>query len=508
MARLRGEGLSLGGAVLVGPAPTEPDTFGRHSLDNPGRDPSAKRRLAELGVAVRHADGGGRHRSAESVDRVTSLDGLRGIAALVVVVHHTFLTQPALAAPYFDPTPSGAGGLSWWLTYTPLHLMWAGTEAVYVFFVLSGLVLALPAVKNGGFNLRGYYPRRLLRLYLPVWAAIGLAVLWATAAPRIWKAGDSWWLAVHGRPPTVGGALQDALLLVSPGSTNYVLWSLQWEVVYCLALPLVLLGLRALPRIWPLKVLAVLGALVIGARTDSLAVSSLSFFALGTLMAVEHRRLQRWASAIQGRRYARVVWSLALCGGLALLLSYWFFHATSRVGSALPQDADAISRGLQAIGACLLIFIVWQWPAAQRAMTSRVAQWLGTRSFSLYLVHLPVVLSVALILGGQPSLGVALALTLAIGLPLTEVFFQLVEHPSHQLARRVGRVLTGRHKRLKDVVPSPGEDRSGDEPVGLFTPAGGLFTPAQPAGAVDHGGGPQGSAGQSGRAQPPFSNAR
>jgi peptidoglycan/LPS O-acetylase OafA/YrhL len=444
--------------------------------------------VADLGVAVRPADGGGRHRSVEHNERVTSLDGLRGIAALVVLVHHTFLTQPGLAAPYLDPTPSG-GGLDWWLTYTPLHLVWAGTEAVFVFFVLSGLVLALPAVKNGGFNLRGYYPRRLLRLYLPVWAAIALAVLLATAVPRIWKAGDSWWLPVHGAAPTVDGALWDALLLVSPGSTNYVLWSLQWEVIYCLALPLVLVAARAFPKMWPVKVLAVLGALVIGASTDSLAVSSLSFFALGTLMAVEYRRLQSWASGIQGRRHPAVVWWLALCGGLGLLLSYWFFHATTAAGSELPQVADAFSRGLQAVGACLLIFIVWQWPAARRAMTSRVAQWLGTRSFSLYLVHLPVVLSVALILGGQPA---------------------LVEHPSHQLARRVGRALTRRPKPAEEAVSSQGDNAGGeqaDQAGWLFTPAVDLFTPAQTAGSVANGNGPR-SAEHSGPAQPPLTHAR
>lgn len=492
-------------AVLVDPVSDDSQTFGRHSLDNPGRDPSATRGVTDLGVAV-PADGGGRHRTVEAIERVTSLDGLRGVAALVVLVHHTFLTQPSLAAPYFDPTPSG-DGLSWWMTYTPLHLLWAGTEAVFVFFVLSGLVLALPAVKSGRFNLRGYYPRRLLRLYLPVWAAIGLAVLWATAAPRIWKAGDSWWLPVHGASPTVDGALWDALLLVSPGSTNYVLWSLQWEVIYCLALPLVLVAARAFPKLWPVKVLAVLGALVIGAGTDSLALSSLSFFALGTLMAVEHRRLQRWAVAIQSRSYAALVWWLALSDGVALLLSYWFFHATTRAGSELPQGADAISRGLQAIGACLLIFIVWQWPAARRAMTSRVAQWLGTRSFSLYLVHLPVVLTVALMLGGQPSLGAALALTLAIALPLTEVFFQLVEHPSHQLARRVGRALASRQGRTKEAVSSPEEDSVSDQAVGLFTPVEDLFTPVQPVGMGANGGYPNGSVGHPDLAQAPTGHA-
>jgi peptidoglycan/LPS O-acetylase OafA/YrhL len=66
-------------------------------------------------------------------------------------------------------------------------------------------------------------------------------------------------------------------------------------------------------------------------------------------------------------------------------------------------------------------------------------QWLGSRSFSLYLVHLPIAASVAVGLGGQPPLPLALALTLILALPATEIFYRFVERPSHLVARRAGR---------------------------------------------------------------------
>lgn len=426
---------------------------GRHSVDGAHWDEAGTvpLRMSELGVAMRP---GGRRRRPEPGSRIASLDGLRGIAALVVVVYHVFLTQPALAAPYLDPGAEVGPG-TWWATFTPLHLLWAGPEAVFVFFVLSGLVLALPVADSGRLNLWDYYPRRLVRLYLPVWGAVGLAVLWAAAFPRAWQDGDSWWLAVNTTDPTVGKVLADLLLVWSPGQANHVLWSLQWEVVYCLVLPLVLVAARWGPRLWAVKLLAVVGALVLGAVVESLALSSLALFVLGTLMAVEHRRLAAWAARLDGVRYA---WPALLVACAGLLLSYWTVHALPLPAAATGPAEDA-ARALQGLGAGLTVFVVWWWAGARRAMTTAVTQWLGSRSFSLYLVHLPIAASVAVALGGQPSLAAALGLTLLVALPVTEVFYRLVERPSHRIARRAGRAVADRTRSAPapEVAPAVAE---------------------------------------------------
>jgi peptidoglycan/LPS O-acetylase OafA/YrhL len=72
--------------------------------------------------------------------RIGALDGLRAVAAGVVLVHHALLTDPAPATAYTRPE-AGDSGWRWVLLHSPLQVVWGGTQAVFVFFVLSGYVL-------------------------------------------------------------------------------------------------------------------------------------------------------------------------------------------------------------------------------------------------------------------------------------------------------------------------------------------------------------------------------
>lgn len=62
--------------------------------------------------------------------RIASLDSLRGLAALSVVVWHIATMFPFSSDP--------------WFARTPFHIFGDGEEAVAIFFALSGFVLMLP----------------------------------------------------------------------------------------------------------------------------------------------------------------------------------------------------------------------------------------------------------------------------------------------------------------------------------------------------------------------------
>lgn len=103
--------------------------------------------------------------------RVLSLDGLRGLGALMVFLYHVDIMVK----------PFGAGGPS----------LFPGTASVMVFFILSGIVLSLVPFKhmgNGGYDWLGYYPRRVVRLCVPLFAAIALAL---PAGYVAWRLGSN-----------------------------------------------------------------------------------------------------------------------------------------------------------------------------------------------------------------------------------------------------------------------------------------------------------------------------
>lgn len=352
--------------------------------------------------------------------RLPALDGLRGVAALIVLFYHLSL----VARPFLSPD-------EWaWLTRTPLKLLTAGTESVLVFFVLSGLVVTLPALREG-FGWLGYYGGRMLRLYLPVWASLALAALAIALLPRdlpVVTSGS--WLA-GGNALTVSWPqlLQEASLFKRSYDVNNVLWSLRWELVFSLTLPLFVLTARALRRSWVFA--AALAALctVTGRLVDVDALVYLPVFFLGALMAVRLPELQ--AGVRSWPRVGRV--ALGVASGLLLIASWLGRPIEGALGSEVLW-------GLAGVGAAGIVVVVIGSPTAERALSSRVPRWLGRISFSLYLVQAPLIGTLAFALGDAQWKLIA-ALAVPGSLLLGWLFHRAVERPTHRLAKLVSRRL-------------------------------------------------------------------
>src|SRR5512141_298814 len=153
-------------------------------------------------------------RSNSGQSRVTQLDGLRGLAALVVVACHALSTIPGIGNVVSGDRSAGLTTAEAWAVYSPLHALWNGTPAVHVFFVLSGFVLVLPFTRPGAVrNWAQYYAKRFFRLYLPAWASLAVAVALMTVIPRSRSPLQSPWADMYVTNPSVGQVLKDGLLM-------------------------------------------------------------------------------------------------------------------------------------------------------------------------------------------------------------------------------------------------------------------------------------------------------
>jgi peptidoglycan/LPS O-acetylase OafA/YrhL len=382
----------------------------------------------------------GRNASA----RIPSLDGLRGIAALIVVLHHSLLTSKSRWDVYTGQVRPEVFSPHWWATFTPAHGLWAGSEAVLVFFVLSGYVLAGPVMRTGNSWAR-YYVQRLPRLYLPVWGAILFVVLIGLVVPRENAPLGSLWLRVH-HPVTPDSMLQNALLIFGTDSLNSPLWSLRWEVYFSLLLPvyvfIVWLACRSAAGTLVLTA-ALLATIVTGIETSQEPLRYLPVFALGMIMYVRREWLARAAGALDRARPAG--WVVTTVAAMLFLTAPW----TASNVHWLPAQASWALHGLQIVGAMLAVFVASSCQGARKVLAGRVVLWLGTRSFSLYLIHEPIVVAVGYAQGGTGPVWATFGISLAVALVLTEVFFRVVEKPSHQLAKRLGALVDGRRRRVK-----------------------------------------------------------
>jgi peptidoglycan/LPS O-acetylase OafA/YrhL len=346
-------------------------------------------------------------------NRLAGLDGLRGLAALFVVMNHIFLrTFPGYPV---DNAPFWAG----WLIY--------GRFAVVVFIVLSGFSLALSPSRHS-WRLDGvsrFAYRRARRILPAYWAALAfsLAMAWLVVPPP----GQG---VPHAKSVLVNGLLVQNI--VGAPSPNRSFWSMAVEAQLYVVFPLLLLAVRrfgALAMVASVT-LVVAGVGIVGPhipRLDTFVVQSppdlAALFAVGILSA-----------GIVGASTARRSWPwpwLALAAATPVFATIWWRGSVWTLGHLFWVDL-ALGPAI----ACLLAALATGRPAPLlRLLDARPIRSLGLSSYSLYLIHGPIVIVVyEEFVAGRFHHGVlAFVLTVVLAVPLTiacaRVFATLFEPP-------------------------------------------------------------------------------
>ncbi len=365
--------------------------------------------------------------------RVRSFDGLRGWAAVVVLIHHLMLLDPwfGRAQSALSGLPDG-NALQRAFFYSPLHIVAAGSEAVAVFFVLSGAVLA--TAFPGRATLHGaYLLPRLTRLYLPIFGAVFLALSLSSLRPEVGRKGMSPWLADYLKamqwPDVVAqptALLRELFVLAGTSWLDAPLWSMQVEIAVSILFY----------AVWTCSTRGLFGFLFAVAIAVVFRHSSISWLTANLAYFVVGAALVR-ASWRASFRQANALYAL----GILLFTLPWI---TRGVGVDIAYGL--LGNVWMIAGSTCFVAAAMSKSAVTPALEGRVATFLGQRSYSLYLIHVPVISVMAfwaMSLGdGDPNWGFWVWPCGLAAMVAAEVFFRGIERPAHRMSSRLRKRMT------------------------------------------------------------------
>ena len=344
--------------------------------------------------------------------RILALDGIRGVACILVIVSH-----------FFGEVPHGVKASM---------VGWVGVD---IFFVLSGFLigrLILEKKQHANF-FSVFYVRRFWRI-IPAYVLTVLAVsLLVALCPPTWS-------DAHVRFPvwTYLAFLQGFWMT----STNSIgahwlapTWTLAVEEHFYLLAPVAIVFM---PRRRLIGVLSAVCVAAAGLRGAAL-VSGPQAYMAGLALLPGRADLLAYgilaAFLFQSGQWRRFLLALRWAPLVALVL-------TSAIGAASAPALYILGPTIIGIGsACLILCLAGDAPEAA-TFKARTLRFFGDNAYCLYLVHLPVLgLTHGLLLGATPELErtiqwpvtvAALLLSVLIGWAMTKT----IEEPLTRYGRR------------------------------------------------------------------------
>lgn len=315
-----------------------------------------------------------------AVGRLGFVDSLRALAALYVVGDH--ITSAVWSHSHVT------GSLSSILT--PLTY---GHFAVSVFIVLSGFSLMLPVARRGNnmpWSVLSFYWRRARRILPPYYLALALSLL------LIWlfmsqQTGPNWDVSL---PITTRDVVEHLLLAQDftsrSASVNYAFWSIAMECQIYLLFPALVLLFRRYPTLVATGAIAILSIVALyallptwlghlpGYETAAFAPQYVGLFGMGMFGGVMAVAPSRHWVALRDRSLWEGVAALG-CGLFIALINTWppyaldFCLAIGTVGLLLAAARPSRRNPLR---------VALEW---------RPLVWIGGFSYSIYLIHAPLI---------------------------------------------------------------------------------------------------------------------
>lgn len=347
---------------------------------------------------------------------------IRAVAALLVVYDHFFGVWPAKAG--VDVTLAAV--VERWV-FAPLHIMQSGGAfGVALFFMVSGFIIVYVGQRE---SRRAFAIRRALRIYPPLWVSIALLlVAWSVALANSDALGLRGWgvntvLAQDEPLPYILLALTLSNYLVGTPPVNGVAWTLVIEVMFYLAVFLLLPLLRTRPRAAIAVAFAALALLQASARAGGpvlflVAVNGVyvTYLFLGSLVYL------RWAGKVGNGFFVGATaafWGLFLWGMAKIV-----------VQPPWTLSGYGVSYAFAWCGFVALLLV------DRHLALPPVPAFFSRISYSLYLNHGGLGMLTLTLLYPRVGFAAAAAIAFVAVVAISAASWRWVELPSQRLARR------------------------------------------------------------------------
>jgi peptidoglycan/LPS O-acetylase OafA/YrhL len=336
--------------------------------------------------------------------RIENLDGLRGIAILLVLLHHI-------------PDASVE-----WIAQLQEH----AKHGVSLFFVISGYIITTLLLRedhiSNGVNVRDFLIRRTLRLW-PLYFAVLLMEAFLVFGLRVYSP-ENQSLFADKLPCYV--LYCSNWLESSTEGPFFVSWSLAVEEQFYLFVALLLLFVR--PRFLPVAAAVLLASKAVlvnlwpEVRLANLPWRVLLSYSeailLGVLLAVLLDNRRAYKSFVRGFASRAVILAIFMIFAGYLILG--------------PLEGSADGGALLFYVICTLIVGMSAVRPALPVIGGRILSSIGLISYGIYLMHMPILSAVKKITN-EPAL--VLVLTMAVVFPVAWMSYTYFEEPIRRLGR-------------------------------------------------------------------------
>ena len=381
--------------------------------------------------------------------RDTSADGLRGLAALkVMLCHFVAAFLPSLLRGNYGDLEQAKNPLSLVekIIGSPVFtVLFNGNFAVLIFFVLSGYVLSSPALKNDNQKIRSRFWGRYLRLNIPVcvacilsWCALKIGLYYNLDAGVITN--SKWLLQQYARDVSFKELIEIATIkgVLGEGVLIPPMWTIRVELIGSVVL---LATLMLSPANRQVACIAVVSIAVLLLRTAD-TIYLLCFFA-GCLC--------NWMTVSR-----RIALPLFLVG---LILGSYQPDGVTFMLPSLTADSKTLYNAISAVS---LTIALCRGGLFARSLANPYVQYLGKVSYSIYLLHFILLCSVSsavvVTLGaGWVGLSVAFILYIITTFSIAHFFTLTVDNSAVSLAHKFARFIEGQSRQgaVDDLATRP-----------------------------------------------------